>query len=208
MLTDMRRCILANVGSAVLALSTFLTVFKEEEQKERLLLHCVLIFFFLLAVKIVDLHAACCHCTTLHFANTTTLRCTALQNTATHLSRWRRRVVVYRYYCRPHSTRLVSFRSLRMRPPCTAPVRALNKFRLRCQQRTEQRVESSRVESESQRGVWAMLFVRCLSAEAVAAVVVLLLLLLLPLLVPCEWCIIFIFIIIHLLWFFSSGSNK
>lgn len=46
MLTDMRRCILANVGSAVLALSTFLTVFKEEEQKERLLLHCVLIFFF------------------------------------------------------------------------------------------------------------------------------------------------------------------
>lgn len=107
MVTDMRRCILANVGSAVLALSTFLTVLKKKMSRRGFFCN---VFSFSLAVKIVDLHAACCHCTTLHFANTTTLRCTALQNTATDLSRWRRRVVVYRYCCRPHSTRLVSTR--------------------------------------------------------------------------------------------------
>lgn len=104
MVTDMRRCILARVGSAVLALSPFVTVSKEEkgkEAKERGF-HCtVFSFSFFLAVKIVDSHAACCHCTTLHF---TTLHYRTLQRT------WVAGVdasYIYRYCLPAHSTRLV-----------------------------------------------------------------------------------------------------
>lgn len=82
MVTDMRRCILASVGSAVLALSTCVTVLKEEKEEASSALCFLFIFSWLSKLLIHMLPAV------------TAQHCTALCNTKTlRLSRWRRRVV-------------------------------------------------------------------------------------------------------------------
>lgn len=68
MVTDMRRCILASVGSAVLALSTCVTVSKEEKEEASSAL-CFLFYFFF---GCLNCWFTCCllslHNTALHFA--------------------------------------------------------------------------------------------------------------------------------------------
>lgn len=137
MVTDMRRCILARVGSAVLALSPFVTISKEEkgkEAKERGF-HCtVFSFLFFLAVKIVDSHAACCHCTTLHF---TTLHCNALES----LASTRRTFTV----TAAPRTRLDSFTAYAstVHGACKTTKQISLTIQQRTEQRSEQRDESS-----------------------------------------------------------------
>lgn len=147
MVTDMRRCILANVGSAVLALSTFLTVLKKKMSRRGFF--CT-VFSFCFFSGCQNSWFTCCllslHNTALCKHYNTALHCTTEHcNALESLASTRRRLPLLLPPALD-SSRLDSTRSLRMRPPCTAPVRALNKFRLRCQQRTEQRVESRRVE--------------------------------------------------------------